>query len=206
MGLILALCGIGSCQSEQGQTLSKTVVLTPSLSGLPDGVGKDDLVAQLRAAAARWSYPAIPCTFLRVRVENPRPLRIAQEDAVNLVVFRSVAWCHNERCGHGSTFPLAAAAMTTTYPRGATGRRVVEGDIELNAVTFAWGGANDREKVIAPLAAVLTHEIGHVLGFSDTCKDGTCTPAESSSVMRSGNPVAVLNAWDVRRVCDAFPR
>jgi hypothetical protein len=98
---------------------------------------------------------------------------------------------------------MRAAAMTTTYPAQSQPGMVVEADIELNGVNFEWSGAHRQA---APLAPVLTHEIGHVLGFPDVCRDEPCPDYERTSIMRSGTTRTTLTAWDVERLCAAFPR
>ncbi len=95
--------------------------------------------------------------------------------------------------------------MTTVYPRGAGPGSVREADVELNAVYLSWkdgAGANP----VAPLRAILIHELGHVLGFPDACQQGGCSVEEIGSVMRSESYATKLSAWDVKRLCGAFPR
>jgi hypothetical protein len=171
---------------------------------MPTGLAPTAFLEALGNAASRWSYPAVSCTSLRVDVSSASTRRVVAEDGINSIVFRTGTWCHNERCGSTSTFPIRAAAMTTTYPPRSKSREVREADVEINAVHFDWGaGANRRT---APLEAVLTHEIGHALGFSDVCGDGSCPDDEATSVMRSGRSDASLNGWDVERLCAAYPR
>ncbi len=151
------------------------------------------------------------CTSVNLSVGAIVNARLAHQDGLNLVVFRPGPWCHNERCGHTTTFPLRAAAMTTTYPARATPTLVQEADIELNAANFAWTETDDQRRPRAPLDAVLVHELGHVLGFEDVClgddgrRTADCSDEERASVMNPGSRKTALTAFDVARLCKAYP-
>jgi hypothetical protein len=159
-----------------------------------------DLEDSLRAAAAKWSFPTVPCTSLRVEVTRPEHKQRAEQDGKSVVMFRRSRWCHNERCGKASTFAIGAAAMTTVYPKNAGPGSVTEADIELNAVHLAWRDGRVG-KPVAPLDAVLLHEIGHAIGLPDTPSSPDGTPG----VMRPSRATELTPA-DIARVCAAFPR
>lgn len=181
----------------------RVIRLSPP-AAMPTRLARTSFNDALIKAASRWSYPAISCTSLQVVLSSPSGKHVVSEDGVNDIVFRTQTWCHNDRCGNTSTFPLRAAAMTTTYPAWSQPGRVREADVELNAVHFDWVAGSSRPT--APLDAVLTHEIGHVLGFSDVCVDEACPGAEAISVMRSGRTDAALSPWDIERLCAAYPK
>jgi hypothetical protein len=194
----------------------KTVVLTPSTHDLPAGWSGNDLRKAVEAAAARWSYPQLPCA-VKIAVADPTAAWRATEDGTNLIVYRSQVWCHNERCGPESTFPLRVTGMTTTYPKTAVGSAVVEGDVELNGVTFRPDSSLPASpgKWNAPLESVLVHEIGHVLGLGDACLVGHrasgrpvidgCGPEESARAMFPTGLHAALSAGDVAALCAVYP-
>ena len=92
----------------------QSLTLTPSDQGLPAGWTPDRFHSELEQAAASFSQPAVPCTSVHLSVAPPAPRRIAAEDGMSLVAFRSDQWCHNSRCGHMDTFPFRAMAMTET--------------------------------------------------------------------------------------------
>ncbi len=130
------------------------------------------------------------------------PRRFVAEDGVNLIIFRAESWCHNERCGGAGTFPLRAAAMTTTFPKGARGVDVREADVEINAVNGAWLARDDPSQ--PNLGSVLLHEIGHILGFPDLPPLPPDVPLDT--VMRQGSMAEGLTEVDVKAICTRFPR
>jgi hypothetical protein len=192
------------------------VRLTPSTLNLPASVSAGDLSRELEAAARAWSYPAVPCTSAVFEVQAPEARRLAVRDGDFRVLFRSTTWCHNERCGHLTSYPAHAAAMTTLYPESGQGP-IAEADVELNGVHFGWGGSPSRDRRpnrTASLRGALVHELGHVLGLNDACPEPpeVATPrrpgtrqAGCDSAMLSGDH-AQPSALDVRWLCAAYPR
>lgn len=149
------------------------LTITPSSRTLPEGLTEEVWLNAVRTAAGAWSYPALPCTSFELRVLPLKHLRLAVEDSESIVVFRTESWCRNERCSPTDVFPARAAGMTTTYPEGASGHLVTEGDIELNGVRYRFEGsdlvsrdAGDR----IPLGTVLVHEFGHLAGFATSAR------------------------------------
>lgn len=197
----------------------QVITLTPSSTALVPGWSAESYRRALEAAAESWSFPAIECTSVKLVVGPARPIWRVREDGLNLVAFRRGDWCHNERCGPTSTFPTRAMAMTTAYPEGASGSRVREGDIEINAVSFRFSqgerGGDGPGSWTVPLQAVLVHEIGHVLGLEDVChaghgrftaKGGECSAAEREQAMYAPALLMRPTALDARALCALRPR
>jgi len=201
--------------------------LTPGSMDLPEGISVEAFATKLREAANAWSYPQVACTSVELQVTEPEARRLAVQDGTSLVVFRSNTWCHNERCGHDTTFPLRAAAMTTTYSAEAS-HDVPEADIELNGRFYGWppldaraqrdrdleSTGSDRVRTV-PLRAVLVHEIGHVLGFDDACPHVGTRDERSTKRCSRDAPLSAMNevarleapsAEDIRTLCARFPR
>jgi hypothetical protein len=150
---------------------------------------------------------------VQITVDAPRDLRVADDDDVNLVVFRSHVWCHNEDCGgDGHFFSSTAYGMTQTYPEGSRGTAVRGADIELNAVNYAYGlPALDSTKAglrAMDIDAALLHEIGHALGLPDACSPeaSNCIPESMDSAMYAPGKTRDLTVKDVQAVCTLYPR
>src|SRR6266498_2240195 len=192
-----------------------TVVITPSTNDLPPGWTIDRFREVLQRAADAWSVPKVPCSRKLV-VGQPTSEWRATRDGTNLVAFRGKAWCHNERCGPTSTFPLRAMAMTNTYPEG-TSAPPEEADVELNAAGFRVasepGLAKPRWSV--PLEPVLVHELGHVLGLHDVCRaersasgrptTSSCRAEDRQSVMFASGLNTRPSTADVAELCRLYP-
>jgi len=217
-----SLLSLGSCcRTTPGRQAAptRTVVLTPSATELPPGWSAGEFREVIERAAARWSYPNVPCG-VRVVVGEPRPEWRAVQDGTNLITVRARSWCHNGRCSPTTTYPLRATAMTTTYPEGARGRSVVEGDVEVNDVFFQFldgpgvtEGGSPRRPI--RLESVLAHEIGHVLGLPDICGEirtasgrpmtRACSPDDRERMMFAASPHESLTPADVAALCEIYP-
>jgi hypothetical protein len=162
----------------------RVIAITPSSSVLSEQLGAAEWQRLVKDAATQWNRALEGCCSVRFSVAPAADKRWATEDGVNLVVLRRDEWCHNERCGTRTTFPLGALGMTTSYPEGASGIAVREADVELNGLrmeVIADGapGLQKRTPVLSapsgttvPLETVLVHELGHVLGLKDACNEG----------------------------------
>jgi hypothetical protein len=206
-------------------TASTVREVTPSRRGLPAGLSEAEWQTAVEHAAALWSYPHISCSSLELRVAKAAHLRTTAQDGTNVVVFRSEKWCHNEECGPARAFPMATTGMTTTYPEGSRGIAVIEADIELNAVRFAFQAGNlvsSTSGASFPLETVLVHELGHAIGLEDTCSAGHgrgaagaagADPALQSraepnvdSAMCATALLAAPTKNDEQEVCQLYPR
>ena len=169
----------------------RNIAVIPSLSGLQRVIPTKEWQQVIEASVARWNHALEHCCSVRLIVAPGENRWLATEDGVNVIVLRQGLWCHNETCGHMSTFPMDTLAMTTAYPEGAHGAQVREADVEVNprmlhvvAADFFPKGSTLRAQATAsgiwvygppdthypvPLEAVLVHELGHMMGLSDVC-------------------------------------
>lgn len=190
------------CAAPKSQ--STRVELHLAEQSVPPAFAPERVHAVMADVARIWNRAAAACSSVEIALAKPLRARLAKQDGRSIVVFRRESWCHNERCGERRTYPLSVAAMTTVYPSSPT----LEGDVELNAVSFDWGSMPQPERY---LRAVLAHEVGHVLGFADVCAtahgrpiSGACD--EGDSIMFAPARLEIPSAADVAELCRRFPR
>jgi hypothetical protein len=156
------------------------------------------LVTAVRAAAATWSRPTLECTDLELSIrdvdEQNAPVAY---DSANRITFRKVAWRKDpcdpamETCG---LYDSRAIALTSVFARKSDGR-ILDSDMELNAVNFVWAdviadGHNiaDGDRQLHDLQNVVTHELGHLIGLDHNCYDPGANPRGRPND-HEGNPV-----------------
>jgi hypothetical protein len=172
----------------------RIIAITASYSGLQDLMPVAELQAIVSSAVSHWNSGLEHCCAVRFEVMPPVSNWLAVGDKTNLIALRRQYWCHNERCGNRSTFPLGTLAITSAYPEHVWGNQLHEADIEVDArqlrpmATLSesfrsiegllrtssgyWVLARQGDPSAVPLEVVLTHELGHVLGINDVCVSG----------------------------------
>jgi hypothetical protein len=119
-----------------------------------------------------------------------RPEASAQvkRDGANRVVFRREQWCPDPREPGEDCHSPQSLALTTNVVELKSGR-ILEADIEVNAVDYVWTDLVLRPGAVPhgrDLQNALTHELGHFLGFAHSCR---LTPGDPSSTDDQGRPV-----------------
>lgn len=130
-------------------------------------------------AAAVWSFPQLACTNLRLAIfADPAASAPVGFDRRNVIVFRQDSWCRESpQASSGAPsdvdcYPASALAVTTVTKNSRTGE-ILDTDIELNAVNYAWADLQASPELADGQAAdfqnALTHELGHVIGLDHDC-------------------------------------
>lgn len=154
-----------------------------------------EIAASVRATLATWSAPAVPCTGLSLAlvdgIEDPQ---LVDRDRRNRLVIRTDRWCSSDDDCHDPS----AVALTSQFYLVAPGEpqdgRIVESDIEINAVHHQWavipepsadGGSRMSGRL--DLTSAITHEVGHLIGLAHNCTLFMEEPAGTAD--DAGNPV-----------------
>jgi MYXO-CTERM domain-containing protein len=191
-----------------------------------------ELVQAVRGAAAPWSQPQLACTSIELTVEEvPEATAPVKRDGINRLVFRRDQWCPDPREPGEPCYSPQILAQTTDVVELATGR-ILESDIEVNAVDHPWSDLVRRPgdgPRASDLQNALTHELGHLLGFAHSChltdddpsvRDDqgrpvlACTEASAQAMASTMYPAVsetdvdrrTLTDDDQRGACDVYPR
>jgi hypothetical protein len=169
---------------------NRTVMYLRIYAGDPPGLLSAQEVAQAaRGAAAAWSWAAESCTSIDLRVSaSAADSAPTQPDSESAITFRRDEWCKQPHEIDQPCYDSSALAVTSVFARKTDGK-IVDADVELNAVDFAWSDLVARPEDAADahdLQNALTHELGHFIGLDHTCQlDGSKKPA----VDDRGDPV-----------------
>jgi hypothetical protein len=151
------------------------IELTPAAAGTPDIDGEDQVLAQV---VAHWTAATARCGDGPTLVVGASGDGEVGYDRVNRVVYRHDRWCSPVLCDEPiETCYDGTAAAITTLCYGETSGRILDADIELNAVDFAIGVCRAAGHcttagagfAVSDLANTMTHEIGHLFGLAHTC-------------------------------------
>lgn len=199
-------------------------------------IGAEQIAAALRTTLAAWSAPAIPCTGLALAlVGDLADQQVVGRDRRNRLVIRTDRWCSaDDDCNSAGEVALTSQFYLVAPGEPQDGR-IVESDIEINAVHHQWAlipdevaGAN-RISGRLDLASAITHEVGHLIGLAHNCTlpgeppagtidDGgdpvlPCAEADPSLIEATMYPslgvdeigLRTLSADDERAACDIYP-
>jgi hypothetical protein len=163
-------------------TDTNCVVMRPNSTGLRE-INDGSELGALARAIDNWRRATEHCGYLRLLTLAPRPdalpafVRHGYNE--NVVFFVEQGWRHE---------PTATALTTVKYlsrPGRAGDGKILDADIEVNAEGFSFSTTGDP--AAADLEAVLTHELGHVIGLDHPCDDGTAD--DDSRIDDAGQPI-----------------
>jgi hypothetical protein len=161
------------------------------------GISGEDLEAATSAAIATWQNVTCaggdkPAIQVAAPELVPHPVPDFDEDGPNdnVVVFVDDAWAHEAN----------AIAKTSLgfYLRSGI---LLDADIELNSDLFAFTVSGESGS--ADLQAVLTHEIGHVLGLDHSDVPGATMAPQANSSATEG--LRTLHPDDIDAICSVYP-
>ena len=163
------------------------VAVTAYPSNFAD-MSPDEVLAAVAGAAAAWSAAGPDgCTSLAIAAgASLAAPPEAAFDGRNSIVFRTDRWCSPaDAPGTCSYDPEMLALTTLTF---ADDGGIRDGDIEVNAVSFAWGDLVLHPGAIAEydLQDALAHELGHLIGLDHPCT--FTTGSDTAPLDNNGDP------------------
>jgi hypothetical protein len=157
---------------------------------------RDEVAKSIAAAAHAWSPSEVDCSAGDGGVGPPSfeivptlappgavPPPVGQ-DGQNIVVFKTDSW--------DDTVHILGALAVTSVLKKSDGR-ILDADMEINAVTEAWGNFDPGSPLFTSpdgdttfdLQNAITHEFGHFIGLNHSCEG----PADAVQLIdNDGNP------------------
>ena len=161
----------------------------------------DDFERVAQASLEAWEVEY--CSNLSLELQGWTQDRLigydVEPNAVNqnVILFQSQSdeWLYDSR-----VVGLTTLTMCQNNTTGCQAGTIIDGDIELNEVDFEFT-VNDQ-MILVDLQNVLTHEIGHLVGFDHT--------SDGQSTMYAATPIGEiikrdLSSDDQQGICDVYP-
>ena len=210
---LLAVAVAGSAQQAAGQTrleyqdhpvrwYGSPVILYVYSPPTESGLTHVQLWEAARQAAREWD---VACSALKLEVRLAAGKGRVNKDGRNSIVARGRRWCPEQADHRSKCYDARLSAITHVHKAppgvGETEARIVEADIEVNGVDYAWGPtlgspAADK-KPRRPLAVTLMHEFGHVLGLAHSCRATGLFANSNLPRCSSAAPFLMVPDWDL---------
>lgn len=193
-----------------GQTC---IYITPDSAGVPE-MALSDVERVVQQSINSWQTRTRDSSFLRMNyLPANAPRDVNSLDGLQVIKFYHEQWCRPAADAMSNPVcydPAAAALTTVTYINkptdAATDGRIVDADIELNAVFNYFYDADlnpnpDTGLIRRPadLWNTLTHEIGHLQGLEHTCRRGSFDSMPACTRDGQGNQVISCNVVESGR-------
>ena len=172
------------------------------LGAQPPTLTADQYLKASQLAAQAWSHVDIACTGVSISMsKHGESTAEVGLDLKNVIVFRQDLACLQPPTTDPAAQPCLSAnvlAVTTLFKNTTTGE-IVDADMEINAVNFAWADLVANPTLangnIADFQNTLTHELGHVIGLTHNCYMSNDGPAPLLD--NTGNPELVCGSAGV---------
>jgi len=132
------------------------------LDDTPAGMNPLDVASAVESASGAWM--AASCTALRFVFDGTTRIEAQPGDGVN-----TIQWVPN--WNERGFDPQAAGATDMQYLKDGGSWVIAEADVYLNG-EFKWTASGERTPGLRDVRAVVTHELGHVLGLLHPCEPG----------------------------------
>jgi hypothetical protein len=178
------------------------VFIKADAAGSPD-LTPDQTFTVIQRSMSTWENTTAGCSYLKLMFDATAALE-THYDNDHVIKFRTETWCHPDDKQHKDVcYDAQAAAITSVFminDNSPEDGLILDADIEMNNINFTFvvveAGVTPMARPgtsIADLENTLTHELGHLLGLSHTCKDAA---SFANDVDQNGN---------VPPACDAIP-
>jgi len=181
---------------------SPSIAITIYLGAPPPKMTLDEYWHASQMAAQAWGHGAIACTALTINISKEEVATAEVGfDRVNVIVLRRDSWCQPIDPADPAPppcYPANAMAVTTLFKNKTTGE-IVDADMEINAMSFAWADLVANPELAdgrtADFQNTLTHELGHVIGLAHTCYSSNDGP--TPLLDNTGKPEIVCGSSNV---------